>query len=238
MITKKIKIDDRPLSVEVANTSRSRARGLMGRRSMGSDGMLFVLDDKPATFHMRNTYIPLDIVYFDAERMVIKTDSMEPKTGHSKCAKPTRFALELPAGTAKKMNIKPGSKLTIESRQHLQESYDDVIKLGIKIRVNINGPTKPTMTDILTDIRAIPNVVTANQMGSKRPAPERKNMVILDIGFISDSEFGISDLRREVLALRGVDMFRAITLDGEPYVSHKTEALIRQLVIESLQADN
>ena len=106
------------------------------------------------------------------------------------------------------------------------------VKLIVTVTVAI------AVTDILTDIRAIPNVVTANQAGPRQPAPEGKNMATLDIGFIDDAEFGIRDLQRGILATRGVDMFRIVSYNGQPYVSHQTEALIRQLVNESLQADN
>lgn len=234
---RRVMIDGKALNVEVVDTPKDRARGLMGRQSIGSDGMLFVLEGQPAAFHMRNTYIPLDIVYFDTEGVVIKTDRMKPKVGRSTCSQPTSFALELAAGDAKKFGVRPGSKLVME-RRRLKESYDDVVKVKVRVRVNVAGDHKPTVTDILTDIRAIPNVVTANQAGPRQPAPEGKNMATLDIGFIDDAEFGIRDLQRGILATRGVDMFRIVSYNGQPYVSHQTEALIRQLVNESLQADN
>ncbi len=233
--TKRISVDGKQLSVEIASTPKNRARGLMGRRSIGSDGMLFVLEGQPAAFHMKNTHIPLDIVYFDAAGKVIKTDRMKPKTGRSTCDQPTSFALELAAGAVKKFGIRPGSKLVIESRQ-LNEAYDDVVRVTVRIRISVNGPSRPTVTDILTDIRAIPNVVTANQVGSRQPAPEGKNMVALDVGFIDDAEFGVRDLHREILATRGIDMIRVVSYNGEPYVSQKTEALIKQWVIEALNS--
>ena len=83
--TKQITVGSHNMNVEVAATPASRRKGLMNRRKIGSDGMLFVMDESPASFHMANTHIPLDIVYFDASGQAVKIDSMKPKTGKSSC---------------------------------------------------------------------------------------------------------------------------------------------------------
>ena len=99
-----ISIDDRDLTVAVADTPQARRRGLMGITDLGGlDGMMFVFDnDTEAGFWMRDTLIPLDIAFFDAEGLAVDRLSMEPCTADTcptyNAAGPYRFAVEAPAG--------------------------------------------------------------------------------------------------------------------------------------------
>src|SRR5687767_6835834 len=60
-------------NVEVADDDAERARGLMFRDSMPVDnGMLFIHDsEEPQAYWMKNTRIPLDILYFDSGRRLV-----------------------------------------------------------------------------------------------------------------------------------------------------------------------
>jgi uncharacterized membrane protein (UPF0127 family) len=95
-------LDDVPFRPELAMTPDQRSRGLMNRRRAPADGMLFVF---PSTttggFWMKNTLVPLTIVFFDAEGKRVRRLSMTPcRRDPCPIYEPRRryrFALELPA---------------------------------------------------------------------------------------------------------------------------------------------
>ena len=90
--------------VEIADDPAERAQGLMHRTDLPEGhGMLFVFDAAiPLSFWMKNTLIPLDIVYFDDAGRFVSTTTMVPCEADP-CATypsagPARYALEVPAG--------------------------------------------------------------------------------------------------------------------------------------------
>ena len=100
-------------SVEVARTPREQSQGLMFRRRMAADaGMLFVYDPpRPVSMWMRNTYIPLDMIFIAPDgrisRVVERTVPLSEENIPS--GSPVRAVLELNAGTAARLGIKPGA---------------------------------------------------------------------------------------------------------------------------------
>jgi uncharacterized membrane protein (UPF0127 family) len=107
-----------PLTVEIADTDKERARGLMFREKLEEgSGMLFVFEDEaPRGFWMKNTLIPLDIVFLDRQKKVVSfVEKMEPCVSDP-CPsyvseKPAMYALELPAQSVKKYRIRVGNKV-------------------------------------------------------------------------------------------------------------------------------
>lgn len=102
------------LLIEVADDNEERSRGLMFREKfpMGQ-GMLFVFD-KPQilSFWMKNTKIPLDILFFDGGGKFVSTVTMKPCT-EDPCqtypsAAEAQYALEIPAGFVEQHNIGEG----------------------------------------------------------------------------------------------------------------------------------
>jgi uncharacterized membrane protein (UPF0127 family) len=108
-------------TVEVADDDRERERGLMFRDEMAEDrGMLFVHErEEPQAYWMKNTRIPLDILYFDSElRLVSQQRDVPPCALGSNCPPypsnaPARFVLELNAGQAARLQLSDGAVLTL-----------------------------------------------------------------------------------------------------------------------------
>ena len=106
-------------AVEVADDDRERAQGLMFRDSLGSgQGMLFIHErEEMQAYWMKNTRIPLDILYFDkARRLVSQQRDVPPCTLGDGCppypsSAPARFVLELNAGEARKLGLQDGAEL-------------------------------------------------------------------------------------------------------------------------------
>lgn len=97
--------------VEVAATPAEQQKGLMFRTAMGPDeGMIFPNDPPQVrSFWMKNTVIPLDIIYIGPDRRVLNIVRGEPySTASLPSAGPVLNVLELVAGRSEQLGIKPG----------------------------------------------------------------------------------------------------------------------------------
>jgi len=102
-------------NVEVADTDERRALGLMYRTSLPADaGMLFDFKrDQDVAMWMRNTRIPLDMLFIDAKGKVVNiaqravpfSETTIPSAGA------VRAVLELNGGTAERLGLKAGDKV-------------------------------------------------------------------------------------------------------------------------------
>lgn len=108
-------------STELATDAPSREHGLMMRSMLAADhGMLFVFPETtPQGFWMKNTLIPLDILYFDADRRLVSLQLDVPPCKADPCPiypseAPARYVLELSAGTARRIGAASGDELKIE----------------------------------------------------------------------------------------------------------------------------
>ena len=101
--TARLTLDGNVLRPEVALTSSQRAVGLMNRQQAPKDGMLFVFKyPTSGGFWMKNTLVPLTIVFFDVHGKRVRRLTMQP-CREDPCriydpGRVYRFALELPAG--------------------------------------------------------------------------------------------------------------------------------------------
>jgi hypothetical protein len=111
-------VQDKPFRVEIADTPEKHALGLMHRRSLKSDyGMLFIFaDEEVRSFWMKNTLIPLDMIFINSGHQVVDLFHAVPPCPGDPCpsytsAYPARFVLEIAGGTAKKLKLAPGDKI-------------------------------------------------------------------------------------------------------------------------------
>ena len=100
--------------LELAETAAETAQGMMYRRSVPEGtGMLFIMaEERPQSFWMRNTYVPLDIIYLNADGAVVSiqanaqpmNDMPLPSEG------PAKYVLEIAGGGSAQYGIKTGLK--------------------------------------------------------------------------------------------------------------------------------
>ena len=106
--------------LEVARTSQERARGLMGRERLARyAAMIFVFEEEAQrSFWMKNTLIPLDILFLDSAGVVVDVQTMTPQVGAPDSeltvypsAAPARYAIEMNAGLAMELGVEPGAQV-------------------------------------------------------------------------------------------------------------------------------
>jgi uncharacterized membrane protein (UPF0127 family) len=102
-------------AVELAVTPEQQAQGLMYRKELPEgQGMLFDFRrDQEATFWMKNTYVPLDMIFIRADGRIhrIAANTVPLSEALVSSAGPVRAVLEVVAGTAKKLGIAPGDRV-------------------------------------------------------------------------------------------------------------------------------
>jgi uncharacterized protein len=107
------------VKAELALTDLEHMRGLMGRKSLPPDaGMLFVFDEEGVyPFWMKDTLIPLDMVWLDSNLEVVHIAHALPCTqdpcGVYDPGKRARYVLEVNGGYAQEKGIAVGEKATI-----------------------------------------------------------------------------------------------------------------------------
>lgn len=114
-----VELGNQRYAIEIADDDAERARGLMFRDALPSGhGMLFIHDaEEPQAYWMKNTKIPLDILYFDDERKLVAQQRDVPpcSLGDGCPSYPSdaaaRYVLELNAGEAARLQLKDGDEL-------------------------------------------------------------------------------------------------------------------------------
>lgn len=103
------------LEIELAEDEFERQTGLMYRTTMKENrGMLFIFDKSDMkSFYMKNTYLPLDIIFIDENKKIINisknTKPLNEQSVYSKA--PAKYVLEINAGLSNQWNIKTGDSI-------------------------------------------------------------------------------------------------------------------------------
>jgi uncharacterized membrane protein (UPF0127 family) len=118
--------DGATIQVELASDDATRAQGLMYRDHMADDrGMLFLFPESGEyPFWMKNTLIPLDMVWIDDQRRIAHVASNVPPCKADPCPNyppnaNAKYVLELAAGVAAKHHLANGQALRFEGMDNV-----------------------------------------------------------------------------------------------------------------------
>lgn len=102
------------LDIEIADDEYSTQTGLMYRHSMAKNqGMLFVFNDsRQRSFYMKNTEIPLDIIYFNSQKEVVSIQKNAKPFDETSLPSEdiSEFVLEVNAGLSDELKLEKGDK--------------------------------------------------------------------------------------------------------------------------------
>jgi len=111
-------LEERCFAVEIADNDEKRQQGLMFRESLDLDrGMLFIFEEeRNYLFWMKDTLIPLDIIWINKKREVIFIASAVPCLANGECnlINPIRnalYVLEVNSGIVNEIGLKVGDKV-------------------------------------------------------------------------------------------------------------------------------
>lgn len=119
----RVNIKSKTYQLEVARTMAQQTRGLMNREKLCSRcGMIFPYPvAMPLSFWMKNTLIPLDIIFIDASGKVINIAHAVPQPGVSdfslkkySSTSPAKYVIELNAGDSEKLGLVPGDFIDLK----------------------------------------------------------------------------------------------------------------------------
>jgi uncharacterized membrane protein (UPF0127 family) len=109
-------IGGKSFRIEVARTDEQKREGLMNRKSLGQrEGMIFVYEtDQHLAFWMKNTTIPLTLVFLSKEGQITQIEQLKPLSLKSVVSeRAVRYGLELPAGVLEELGVGVGDRVIL-----------------------------------------------------------------------------------------------------------------------------
>lgn len=116
LVTIQLQVGETTLNTELAVSGEQRFMGLSFRKQLDENaGMLFVYEqEKPLTFTMRNTLLPLSIAFISSELVINEIHDMSVGPGQLFDSKaPARYALEVNQGWFARHGIKAGDRIVL-----------------------------------------------------------------------------------------------------------------------------
>jgi uncharacterized membrane protein (UPF0127 family) len=109
------------IDIELAERPDEIQYGMMYRKSIDEQtGMLFLMGvERPQSFYMKNTYVPLDLIFInDSLKVVSISENAKPLDESSlRSIKPASLVLEVKGGFSEKYGIEPGAKITWQRKK-------------------------------------------------------------------------------------------------------------------------
>lgn len=106
------------------------------------------------------------------------------------------------------------------NKRILQERHSDLVNMTIRGRIMIEGKDDPTVLDIMTDMRALPGIVTVRQMRpiSDPVTPQGKRIIEMKVSYIEkyiEGDGKLMTVLKSLKTVEGLDMIKVMEHDNQ-----------------------
>lgn len=106
------------------------------------------------------------------------------------------------------------------NKRILQERHSDLVNMTVRGRIMIEGKDDPTVLDIMTDMRALPGIVTVRQMRpiSDPVTPQGKRIIEMKVSYIEkyiEGDGKLMTVLKSLKTVEGLDMIKVMEHDNQ-----------------------